>query len=124
MAAFATAQKGFNYAVELRQLLGSLRQAQIRCIPLKGPVLTMGSYRRMGLRDFDDLDLLVTPADVPGAVAVLATLGFSGWDIPEPRLASHLSTESEHNLICPQAQDDRGPALGHRPQVFHHADGF
>lgn len=94
------AQKGFAYAVELRQLLGSLRQAQIRCIPLKGPVLTMGSYRRMGLRDFDDLDLLVTPADVPGAVAVLARLGYSGWDIPVRRLASHLSTESEHNLIC------------------------
>jgi hypothetical protein len=93
------AQRGMFFAMELRNVLASLRQAGIRCIPLKGPVLTVGSYRKLGLRDFDDLDLLVAPADVTRAVDVLAKLGYTGWNIPERWIASHLSTESEHQLI-------------------------
>jgi len=93
-------QRGMFFVMELRNVLASLRQAGIRCIPLKGPVLTAGSYGQLGLRDFDDLDLLVAPADVTRAVAVLAKLGYAGWDIPERWVATHLNTESEHNLIC------------------------
>jgi hypothetical protein len=87
------------FAMELRNVLASLRQAGIRCIPLKGPVLTVGSYQKLGLRDFDDLDLLVAPAEVTRAVVVLEKLGYGGWDIPEQRVACHLSSESEHNLV-------------------------
>jgi len=94
------AKKGMSFAMELREVLGALRKAGIRCIPLKGPVLTAGSYRKMGLRDFDDLDLLVAPADVTRTVDVLAKLGYAGWDIPQRWLATQLSTESEHQLIC------------------------
>jgi hypothetical protein len=93
------ARRGMFFAMELRTVLASLRQEGIRCIPLKGPVLTVGSYQKLGLRDFDDLDLLVAPSDVTRAVAVLAKLGYRGWDIPEQRIASHLSSESEHNLV-------------------------
>jgi len=93
------ARRGMFFAMELRNVLASLRQAGIRCIPLKGPVLTVGSYQKLGLRDFDDLDLLVAPAEVTRAVVVLEKLGYGGWDIPEQRVACHLSSESEHNLV-------------------------
>ncbi len=95
-------QRGMSFVMELRNVLGSLRQAGIPCIPLKGPVLTVGSYRKLGLRDFDDLDLLVAPADVTRAVAALANIGYAGWDIPAQWVATHLRTESEHNLVCDQ----------------------
>lgn len=94
------AQKGMTFVIELRVVLGALRQAGIRCLPLKGPVLTMGSYRKLGLRDFDDLDLLVAPADVTRAVAILAKLGYVGWDVPHRWIEPHLRSESEHNLVC------------------------
>jgi hypothetical protein len=95
-----SAQRGMFFVMELRNLLGALRKAKVRCIPLKGPVLTAGSYRKMGLRDFDDLDILVSPADVAQAVVVMAELGYGGWDIPQARTAAHLTTECEHQLIC------------------------
>jgi len=95
-----SAQRGMFFVMELRNVVASLRKAGIRCIPLKGPVLTVSSYRKLGLRDFDDLDLLVAPADAPNAVAALAKLGYGGWDIPDQWIASHLTTECEHNLYC------------------------
>jgi putative nucleotidyltransferase-like protein len=93
-------QRGMSFVIELRSLLACLKSAGIRCIPLKGPVLMLGSYRKIGLRHFDDLDLLVAPTDVPGAVAALAKLGYTGWDIHEHWIASHINTESEHQLAC------------------------
>lgn len=95
-------QKGMSFVIELRSLLACLKSAGIRCIPLKGPVLMLGSYRKMGLRQFDDLDLLVAPEDLPGATAALAKLGYTGWDIHEDWIASHINTESEHQLVCKQ----------------------
>jgi hypothetical protein len=94
------AHHAMKLASELKQILFAFDQEKIRCIPLKGPVLAAGSYRSLGLRDFDDLDLLVAPADAPRAADVLSTLGFSGWEIPNHRVSAHLATECEHNLVC------------------------
>ena len=94
-----SAQRGMFFVMELRNLLASLKKAGIRCIPLKGPVLTVASYRKLGLRDFCDLDLWVAPADVIGTVSVLGGLGYSGWAIPQQGIAAHLRTECEHDLI-------------------------
>lgn len=93
-------QRGMSFVIELRSVLAGLKSAGVRCIPLKGPVLMLGSYKKIGLRQFDDLDLLVAPADVPGAVAALARLGYTGWDIHEDWIASHIDTESEHQVVC------------------------
>jgi hypothetical protein len=97
-------QRGMSFVIELRGVVACLKNAGIRCIPLKGPVLMVGSYKRIGLRHFDDLDVLVAPADVPGAFAALATIGYTGWNMPEEWIASHLNTESEHQVGC----DERG----------------
>jgi hypothetical protein len=94
------AHHAMKLAGELQQILFAFNLENIRCIPLKGPVLAAGSYRSLGLRDFDDLDLLVAPADAQRAAEVLASLGFSGWNIPDERISSHLATECEHNLVC------------------------
>lgn len=93
-------QRGMSFVIELRGIVACLKNDGIRCIPLKGPVLMLASYKKIGLRQFDDLDLLVAPTDVRGAVASLAKIGYSGWSIDEQWLASHLNTESEHGIGC------------------------
>lgn len=99
-----SSQKGMSFVIELRTVLACLKNAGIRAIPLKGPVLMVSSYKKIGLRDFSDLDVLVATADVPAAFAALATIGYTGWNMPQEWIASHLNTESEHQVGC----DDRG----------------
>lgn len=93
-------QRGMSFVIELRGVLACLKSEGIRCIPLKGPVLMVGSYKKIGLRHFDDLDLLVAPEEVRGAFAALAKIGYTGWNIDEQWIASHLTTESEHQVGC------------------------
>lgn len=93
-------QRGMSFVIELRRVVACLKSAGIRCIPLKGPVLMVGSYKKIGLRHFDDLDLLVAPEDVRGALAALTKIGYDDWDLREEWIASHINTESEHGVGC------------------------
>jgi hypothetical protein len=95
-------QRGMGFVIELRMVVACLKSAGIRCIPLKGPVLMVGSYKKIGLRDFSDLDVLVATQDVPAAFAALQKIGYAGWNIDQQWVASHLNTESEHGVGCEQ----------------------
>jgi hypothetical protein len=97
-------QRGMSFVIELRSVLACLKNAGIRAIPLKGPVLMVRSYKKIGLRDFSDLDVLVATEDVPAAFAAMAKIGYTGWNMPQEWIASHLNTESEHQVGC----DERG----------------
>lgn len=61
---------------ELGVILTSLRQHQIEVIVLKGAHLAATVYPNPALRYMNDIDLLLHPADVPAAVAVLQALGY------------------------------------------------
>ena len=61
---------------ELLRVLGLFEVEGIRAIPFKGPTLTMMAYGNLALRQFNDLDFLLQPADIPRARAVLSLHGY------------------------------------------------
>ena len=61
---------------ELGQLLESFDSHRIPALPFKGPTLTLSVYGDLSLRPFDDLDILVHPADVPRSEALLCDRGY------------------------------------------------
>jgi Uncharacterised nucleotidyltransferase len=63
-------------ASELEFLLKHFCLHELEVIPLKGPLLAQTLYGAPGLRQSDDLDLLVRPKDFSQARALLMELGF------------------------------------------------
>jgi hypothetical protein len=55
----------------------------ILILPFKGPLLAQQAYGNLGLRVFQDLDLLIHPADAARGLELLASMGYR----PNPRLA-------------------------------------
>jgi hypothetical protein len=61
---------------ELFRTLSLFAARGVRVVPFKGPTLAAQVYGNLVLRRFVDLDLLVAPADLPRARALLAELGY------------------------------------------------
>jgi Uncharacterised nucleotidyltransferase len=72
----ATARRSLSLTAELLHVIGALRSAGVSGTPFKGPVLAVAAYGTVVLRQFDNLDLLVHRADVPGAEDVLRRRGY------------------------------------------------
>ncbi|MDE3216506.1 MAG: nucleotidyltransferase family protein [Gemmatimonadota bacterium] len=64
-------------AAELCRLARACEEAGIPMLAIKGPVLAQRAYGDIGARAFTDLDLLVAPGAVPGALALLGELGYA-----------------------------------------------
>ncbi|MBE7383306.1 MAG: nucleotidyltransferase family protein [Leptolyngbya sp. SIO1E4] len=84
--------RNLNQLAEITRLINLLKQHQIPAIPFKGPTLTLNIYGDIALRQFDDLDILVAPADFLNARQVLMKQG--GYQRPKP--SNFLSLEQEH----------------------------
>ena len=67
-------------AVELRTVTTALDAAGLRWVVLKGPVLAEVVYRQSSSRSYDDLDVLVHPADLGDALDALELAGFALLD--------------------------------------------
>ncbi len=67
---------------ELTRVARELEAREVRMLAIKGPVLASLCYKNLGLRRFDDLDLLIHPRDVPGVVQILRENGYRHW-LPE-----------------------------------------
>ncbi len=61
---------------ELLRLLNLFAAQGVRVIPFKGPTLAAYAYGNLALRQFVDLDLLLTPADLPRAGELLRQQGY------------------------------------------------
>lgn len=61
---------------ETYALIDALREAGVRAVPYKGPVLAATLYGDLALRASIDVDLLVRAADLDAASAVLAERGY------------------------------------------------
>lgn len=61
---------------ELLRVMALLEKAGIRAISFKGPVLAAQYYGEIGLRQFGDLDILVSRRDVPRAQKLLLSNGY------------------------------------------------
>jgi hypothetical protein len=72
----------------LAQILKAFNRAGIPVMTLKGPILSFDLYGDLGLRQCHDLDIAVTPADLPSAQACMEKLGWrldSTWIPLSPR---------------------------------------
>jgi hypothetical protein len=60
----------------LPRVLGLLERERVPALPFKGPVLALQVHGDLGLRPFNDLDILVPPAAVGRAQHALSAAGF------------------------------------------------
>ena len=75
-----TLRKNLLLSTELLEILRLFENAGVRMIPAKGPLLAMAVYGTLEVRPFNDLDLLVSEADVPAARELLLSRGYvAGW---------------------------------------------
>jgi hypothetical protein len=76
---------------ELCRILQRFERRGITAIPYKGPALAVSAYGDIALRQFVDLDILVSPRDVREASALLVEDGYEAhFDIKETQEAAFL----------------------------------
>lgn len=93
----ATLARKLLFTSRLLELLRVLEAATIRAMPFKGPILGLRYYGNVGLRDFEDLDILVDKRDVAAAEQVLLQHNFSHHRRPSP-IQDQIRWESGHEL--------------------------
>ncbi len=69
-------QRTMRFSAELAEILRHFQERGIPVIAQKGPALAHLLYADSAMREFGDLDLLVSPTDVPRAVGALMELGY------------------------------------------------
>lgn len=77
--------RNLAYTSELQEILNSFDARDIRALPFKGPVLSAAAYDDVTVREYNDLDLLVHPDDIPAAADLLQSRGYE-WRDGTPRL--------------------------------------
>ena len=76
-SAFDTnARRNLWFASELIRIADHFEKKNIRAIPYKGPMLAESAYGDVALRNFGDLDFLISPADFEQAKHALGKLGY------------------------------------------------
>lgn len=101
----ATARRSEKSATQLLNVLRHLDAHGIPAIPYKGPALAAAVYGDLGLRRFDDLDIVVRPRDVRPAKALLEDLGYrSAYPLSTAAQAQVLRASSQHHLTLAHAQ--------------------
>jgi Uncharacterised nucleotidyltransferase len=97
-------EQAFNRGLQqLRQMLDALGSAGIDVLPIKGPCLALRAYPQPGLRRFQDLDLLIRPAQRESALQVLQALGYRSEveDLPASRLREYHEYNGQDILFSP-----------------------
>ncbi|HEX4002180.1 MAG TPA: nucleotidyltransferase family protein [Candidatus Acidoferrales bacterium] len=61
---------------ELIRLMDRFRDAGIRAVPYKGPVIAVQAYGDVALREFEDLDIVLPQRDMPRANEIVVGLGY------------------------------------------------
>ena len=63
-------------AGELARIVAALEAQGVRALPYKGPALALAAYGDTGMRECEDLDVVVPPADYARARKTLLALGY------------------------------------------------
>jgi len=87
--------RNLGFQRDLAVILGALDTAGVPAILLKGAHLARKVYRHAGLREMNDLDLLIRPAD---AVRAANTLQSLGYQFLTPYTPSSTYTGGPHHL--------------------------
>ena len=85
-----TAVQNIAMTAELSRLLALMNANDIETLPYKGPILTQTLYKRLDLRQFGDLDIIVQPQDVAIVESLLIEEGY--WPYFGKKTAAQLST--------------------------------
>ena len=72
----ANALRNLMRTQELLRIVGIFEHAGIAAIPYKGPTLAVAVYGDLALREFSDLDILISPEDVRPAIDLLLSHGY------------------------------------------------
>ena len=73
---FENATKNLYFFAFLIKIIDLLKGNDIYLVPFKGPILAHDLYRELGLRQFSDLDILVSKKDAVKAWGILINYGF------------------------------------------------
>jgi hypothetical protein len=95
------AQRNLFLTRQLIELLERLEAEGVSALPFKGPMLAVGVYGDLSLRQINDLDILVRERDVARAREALAAAGYRQETLPSGiRVAAYLRTR-HHDLFWP-----------------------
>ncbi len=72
----ANLRRNLWFASELARITDQFEKKALSAIPYKGPLLAESAYGDVALRNFGDLDFLVSPADFERAKQILGELGY------------------------------------------------
>jgi hypothetical protein len=87
------ARHNLRLTAELLELLRLFAAHGVRAVPFKGPTLAAIAYGNLALRQFNDLDLLLAPADLTRGRALLAAAGYrSGLPLAPAQEAAYLTS--------------------------------
>lgn len=99
---FGNAKRNLLMANELLRLLELLGERSIKAIPFKGPLLAFSVYGDLALRQFNDLDILVSRERVMDAVNILVSQGYVPvHSLSGARQRAFLSFQHHHALHHP-----------------------
>jgi Uncharacterised nucleotidyltransferase len=86
--------------VELLRIMRALVAENIPAIPYKGPVLAATTYGDLAMREFCDLDILVSEKDIPGVLRVMPQLGYRAeYSLTPAQEARYLRSTCEYNFV-------------------------
>lgn len=98
--ALAATRRAVILVGEMKRLVGLLQTNGIETLVLKGPALAYGIYGSLAARAFMDLDLMVRPADLERAWAILAAEGFtSTYNISRAHLPALMDSGNHLPLV-------------------------
>jgi hypothetical protein len=75
----ANLRRSLWFAAELARILQHFQHFErrpLQAVPYKGPVLAQSAYGDLGLRNYSDLDFLISPTDFGRAKQALAEIGY------------------------------------------------
>src|SRR5215207_7938277 len=91
------ARRNLLLTAKLLKLLALFEAEGIKAVPFKGPLLALSAYGDSAMRQFSDLDLLIRPADVPHARAILVGHGYAPqFSLDERQEARYIKRRNEH----------------------------
>ena len=118
-AARGSAVRGARVEQLLADLHAVLAAAGIPFLLLKGPALAHTAYTQPALRPYDDLDLLLRPADIPRAAAMLQAAGYRPLHpMDEADLRRQVQAGWDHGLRDPSGLAIVELCTGVAPRFF------
>ncbi len=95
-----SAQQNLFLTAELLRIMRAFLAENIQAIPYKGPVLAASAYGNLAIRDFCDLDILLSKKDVPRARSLMIDLGYRGeYSLTPAQESRYLRAACEYNFL-------------------------